>query len=485
MYVKTTRTPDRPPPRTEIGVIGWLRQNLFSSWLNAAMTAAGLALLWWALPPFLEWAVFKANWIGDSRAACSLPEGNPDGACWIFVKVRLGMLMYGFYPESERWRIDFAFLVLAASAGPLLAVPLVPPSWNRSCWPQRVFFVAVICLILGGYGIAPAAVALAYLAAPKVLAGLHRGSLNHGHSTIHLAAIMIPAALTCGGIIFLARRLGYQMEELLGLTGAALLIIFIAVKSSSESTWRFLLLLTVYPCIACACFLGGVFGLKPVETDLWGGMFLTLVLGGVGISASLPIGILLALGRRSSMPVIKASCIGFIEFIRGVPLISVLFMVSVMLPLTLPEGMSINKLLRALVGVSLFYAAYMAEVVRGGLQAIPRGQYEAAEAMGLPYRKAMGLIILPQALRLVIPGLTNTSLGLAKDTTLVAVINLMDLLGILKSALADSNWLGFTKEAYVFAGLAFWVICFGISRYSMRLETVLQREKHHTGVDHG
>ena len=152
-------------------------------------------------------------------------------------------------------------------------------------------------------------------------------------------------------------------------------------------------------------------------------------------------------------------------------------MVSVMLPLTLPEGMSINKLLRALVGVSLFYAAYMAEVVRGGLQAIRRGQYEAAEAIGLHYWEAMGLIILPQALRLVIPGITNTCLGLAKDTTLVAVINLMDLLGILKSALADSNWLGFTKEAYVFAGFAFWVLCFSISRYSLRLEKMLRVEK--------
>jgi general L-amino acid transport system permease protein len=197
----------------------------------------------------------------------------------------------------------------------------------------------------------------------------------------------------------------------------------------------------------------------------------------VGLSASFPIGILLALGRRSNLPVIKAASIGFIEFIRGVPLISVLFMVSVMLPLTLPEGMNINKLLRALVGVSLFYAAYMAEVVRGGLQAIPRGQYEAAEAIGLHYWKAMGLIILPQALRLVIPGITNTCLGLAKDTTLVAVINLMDLLGILKSALADSNWLGFTKEAYVFAGLAFWVFCFSMSRYSLRLEKMLRIEK--------
>jgi general L-amino acid transport system permease protein len=209
---------------------------------------------------------------------------------------------------------------------------------------------------------------------------------------------------------------------------------------------------------------------------MWGGLFLTLVIACIGMATSLPIGIVLALGRRSTMPVIRSASIAYIEFVRGVPLISVLFMVSVMLPLTLPEGVHFNKLLRALVGVSLFYAAYMAEVVRGGLQAIPSGQYEAAQALGLRYWKTMRLIILPQALRLVIPGITNTFLGLFKDTTLVAVINLMDILGIVKSALADSQWLGFTKEAYIFAGLTFWVLCFGISRYSMRLEKTLNTE---------
>jgi general L-amino acid transport system permease protein len=300
---------------------------------------------------------------------------------------------------------------------------------------------------------------------------------DHSLSTFRLVLAGGTAALAAIVTALLAGSFAYPMDWVMSFTSAALVIVVIAVRSTSAQTWRFLLLLAVYPGIACLCFLGGAFGLRAVETDLWGGMFLTLVLAGVGISASFPIGILLALGRRSNMPVVKATCVGFIEFIRGVPLISVLFMVSVMLPLTLPEGMSINKLLRALVGVSLFYAAYMAEVVRGGLQAIPRAQYEAAEAMGLHYWEAMGLIILPQALRLVIPGITNTCLGLAKDTTLVAVINLMDLLGILKSALADSNWLGFTKEAYVFAGVAFWVLCFSMSRYSLRLEKMLRVER--------
>lgn len=474
MYVKTVRTPDMPAPPIEAGIIGWLRYNLFSSWLNAAMTAAGLVFLAWAVPPFLEWALVKANWLGNSRSACVLPDGNPDGACWVFVKVRLGLLMYGFYPESERWRIDFAFILLGASAGPLLAAPLLPTSWRTRPWPAAAGTLISCLLALGLYGLLPAAVAAVYLLAPTVLSRIGRQSAAAALTTARLL-LAAGAALLCAVVTaLLADRWDCSLGELLGITAGLLAALLIVVRSRSAQVWRFLLLLLIYPGIACVCFLGGAFGLRPVETDLWGGMFLTLVLAGVGISTSFPIGILLALGRRSHMPVIKAASIGFIEFIRGVPLISVLFMVSVMLPLTLPEGMSINKLLRALVGVSLFYAAYMAEVVRGGLQAIPRGQYEAAETLGLHYWETMGLIILPQALRLVIPGITNTCLGLAKDTTLVAVINLMDLLGILKSALADSNWLGFTKEAYVFAGLAFWVVCFSMSRYSLRLEKMLR-----------
>ena len=229
-------------------------------------------------------------------------------------------------------------------------------------------------------------------------------------------------------------------------------------------------LLFVYPVIAFYLFHGGAFGLPAVRTALWGGLFLTLVIAGVGIVASLPIGILLALGRRSEMPVVRMLCIGFIELVRAVPLITVLFMASVMLPLFLPPGVNFDKLLRALVGVALFSSAYMAEVVRGGLQAIPKGQYEAAKALGLSYWKTMGLIALPQALKIVIPGIVNTFIGLFKDTTLVLIIGLFDLLGIVQAALTDAAWLGFALEGYVFAAFGFWIFCFAMSRYSMRLE---------------
>ncbi|TVO76689.1 amino acid ABC transporter permease [Sedimenticola selenatireducens] len=232
-------------------------------------------------------------------------------------------------------------------------------------------------------------------------------------------------------------------------------------------------ILIFYPIITFQLFSGGNFGLTHVETSKWGGLSLTLILAGVGIVASLPLGIVLALGRRSKMPIVKSVCVVFIEFWRGVPLITVLFMSSVMLPLFLPEGTNFDKLLRAMIGIALFQSAYMAEVIRGGLAAIPKGQYEAAEALGLSFWKSMGLIILPQALKLVIPGIVNTFIALFKDTTLVLIIGLFDLLAIIQQAFADPDWLGYSIEGYVFAASIFWIFCFSMSRYSMSLEKKL------------
>ncbi|AYF88178.1 amino acid ABC transporter permease [Pseudomonas sp. JS3066] len=231
--------------------------------------------------------------------------------------------------------------------------------------------------------------------------------------------------------------------------------------------------LVIYPLVAYWLLHGGFLGMSTVSTSQWGGLMLTLVIAAVGIVGALPLGILLALGRRSNMPAIKVICVTFIEFWRGVPLITVLFMSSVMLPLFLPEGLSFDKLLRALIGVIMFQSAYIAEVVRGGLQAIPKGQYEAAAAMGLGYWRMMGLVILPQALKLVIPGIVNTFIALFKDTSLVIIIGLFDLLNSIKQATTDPAWLGMATEGYVFAALVFWIFCFGMSRYSMSLERKL------------
>jgi len=238
-------------------------------------------------------------------------------------------------------------------------------------------------------------------------------------------------------------------------------------------------MLIIYPVFAFFMMYGSeTLGLPIVDTPQWGGFTLTLVIALSGIVASLPLGIVLALGRRSNMPVISLLCTVFIEFWRGIPLVAVLFMATIMFPLFLPAGVSFDQLLRAVIGVALFASAYMAEVVRGGLQAIPKGQYEGAMALGLPYWKMMRLIILPQALKIVIPGIVNTFIGLFKDTTLVLIIALFDLLGIVQASIADPNWSikSVPYTGYVFVGLVFWLCCYSMARYSRYLEAKL-----HTG----
>jgi general L-amino acid transport system permease protein len=368
--------PDLPPPATQVGVIGWLYRNLFSSPLNIALTVISVLLIYMILPPFLDWAIFSAYWnAGTSRNDCLTPTGEvvdgveqfvKTGACWTMVRARFGQFIYGFYPFDQRWRVDLALILQFAG----------------------------------------------------------------------IAALLI--------------------ERIPGKKYAAIFLFI------------------VYPVLSYVLLFGG-FGLPEVETRLWGGLFLNIILGTVGIVASLPIGIVLALGRRSNMPVIRIVCTGFIEFVRGVPLISVLFMASVMLPLFLPEGVTFDKLLRAMIGIALFSAAYMAEVVRGGLQAIPKGQYEGAMALGLNYWKMMGLIVLPQALRIVIPGIVNTFIGLFKDTTLVTIIGLFDLLGIAQAASRDAEWQGLGKEGYVATAVGFFIFCFAMARYSAYLERKLHR----------
>ena len=254
------------------------------------------------------------------------------------------------------------------------------------------------------------------------------------------------------------------------------IIAALLIKRFPKKLWVAAFAVLVFPFIGAVLIHGGSFGLTEVETSLWGGLMLTLILALVGIVAALPLGIILALGRRSKMPIVRNCSIAYIEFWRGVPLITVLFMASVMLPLFLPEGTDFDKLIRALIGIVLFQTAYMAEVIRGGLQAIPRGQYEAADALGLSFWKKMSLIILPQALKLVIPGIVNTFIALFKDTTLVYIVGLFDLLHIVKAAGSDSEWLGFDTEGFVFSALVFWIFCYAMSYYSQHLEKKLNTD---------
>ena len=254
------------------------------------------------------------------------------------------------------------------------------------------------------------------------------------------------------------------------------LAIILFVVGVAASTWRRLwsralaLGWLVFLALLGLLLHGGVLGLTAVPTELWGGLPLTIMLAVIGVVCSLPLAILLALGRRSDMPLIRAVSVGYIELVRGVPLISILFMASVMFPLFLPEGVTVNKLLRAQVGIILFSAAYLAEVVRGGLQAVPNGQYEAADSLGLGYWRKMRFVVLPQALKMVIPPMVNSFIATFKDTSLVIVIGLYDLLGATRTATNEPAWRSFATEGYIFVAAIFFVFCAFMSRYSQNVE---------------
>jgi len=262
-------------------------------------------------------------------------------------------------------------------------------------------------------------------------------------------------------------RINTAFLILFTLIGAAFFV------SPKYKKYIILFMLFIYPIIGIKLISGGVFGLKWIETGAWGGLSLTLIVSAFALILCFPIGMFLALGRRSELPVIKYSSIGFIEIWRGVPLITVLFMSAVMFPMFLPDGTYMDKLMRVIIAITLFEAAYMAEVIRGGLQALPRGQYDAAKSLGMGYWRMHLFVILPQALKLVIPGIANTFLALVKDTPLIFVVGLLELAGMIGLAKTNPKWLGMAIEGYVFAGLVFWVICYAMSRYSQRLEKKL------------
>ncbi len=270
---------------------------------------------------------------------------------------------------------------------------------------------------------------------------------------------------------------GERWRLLISLVGLAMFLLPLLHDGLKNRKYWFIFS-ACYPFILVWLLWGGFLGLNKVTSDQFGGILLTTVIGVTGILISLPIGIALALGRRSNMPFIRWICIAFIEYIRGVPLITLLFVASTMLNYFLPPGTDFDLLARVLIMVVLFSSGYMAEVIRGGLQAIPQGQYEAADALGLSYWKKTGFIILPQALKISIPGIVNTFIGLFKDTTLVTIIGLLDILGVGRAALADSTWQGLSREVYVFVGIFFFICCFAMSRYSLYLERKL-----HTGHD--
>ena len=338
-----------------------LNKNINTSNFNAVLSVSIILLIIFGVPPLLNWLIFDATIVGDTKEACT-----GGGACWVYIKVWFNRFMYGMYPNEEQWRVN-------------------------------VTLIAVLVFMAAGF--------------------------------------FVPTRLR--------NYLSLYYTILLPIISFILIYFIIS---------------------------GGSFGLVWVETGAWGGLSLTFMVSFFSLIFCFPLGMMLALGRRSNLPIIKYSSLSFIEFWRGVPLITVLFMSAVMFPMFLPEGTYIDKLIRVVVAITLFEAAYTAEVIRGGLQALPRGQYDAAKSLGMGYWRMHVFVILPQALKLVIPGIANTFLALIKDTPLIFVVGLLELVGMLNLAKTNPKWLVFSMEGYVFAGIIFWIICYSMSRYSQNLE---------------
>ncbi len=351
---------DIRPPITHIGVIGWVRTNLFNGVFNSILTIATLFLLWKIVPPLFRWAFIDSAWHTTGQAC-----RQAAGACWSIISMNYRFILFGFYPYEQQWRPFLAMMILFG---------LLFYSRDRTHWKKPLAYVWIIGLF----------------------------------------------------------TMGLLMK-------------------------------------------GGLLGLPSVESTQWGGLPLTLLLAVFGLTAAYPLGVILALGRRSKMLGVKVLCVVYIELIRGVPLISLLFMSSIIFPLFLPEGVTFNKILRAQAAIILFTAAYIAEVVRGGLQGMSRGQYEAAESIGLNYYLTMRLVILPQALKIVIPPTVSILISAFKDTSLVVIIALFDLLKTTQSVLSNPEWMGFSREAYVFIALLYFLGCFSMSNYSRKLERELSR----------
>ncbi len=439
-FVRKEIAPMAPPPLAVGGILGWMRKNLFSGWFNIAMTVMSLALIALILPPLLRFFFFDAVWAGDSREACL----GASGACWPFIKAKFGQLVYGFYPIAERWRPDIVFALGAILLAGLL-IPRVPfKRWNSILFFGVFPIVALIFLGGGNFSLNQFIIGRII-----PLAAMLQGAELFGLTLSFWLDFVVSSVLITAVAYFVANALGAD-GRFAARAAAALLIGLGAVLLTLDFD----------------------FGLVPVETRQWGGLLVTLVVSVTGIVTSLPLGILLALGRRSHLPIVRVFSVCFIEFWRGVPLITVLFFATYMLPLFLPGGLTIDGLLRALIGVALFSAAYMAEVVRGGLQAIPKGQTESANALGLGYWQTMNKVVMPQALALVIPGIVGNFIGLFKDTTLVLIVALFDLLGQIRAAFSDPSWATPTTlfTGFAFAGVVYFIFCFGMSRYSMFVE---------------
>jgi general L-amino acid transport system permease protein len=490
-FVRLDLVPERPAPVKTTGFVGFLRTRLFNSPTNILLTIVSILLLWFTVIPVLKFLLIDAVWQGTDRNACLAENaGHPVGACWPYIQAKFTQFIYGFYPEPERWRVNLTF-VLAA----LLLLPLLIPRLPAKGLNAGLFFIAfpVVAFFLlhggglDGFGVSWTAGLLSGFA--ESIGDGGRALTNAGAATAVIGAVLTLlgklVVLLSTLILLLIWPLTWLRDQIqassqplwadFAATAAIVSIALFFLSGGFRTGWRSLTVsLAIFAGIGVVIAAMGLDrgGLPIVDTRLWGGLLVTLVVSVTGIVTSMPVGIILALGRRSTVPLIRIFSITFIELWRGVPLITVLFFATYMLPLFVPAGFTVDGLVRVLIGIALFSGAYNAEVIRGGLQAIPRGQSEAASALGLSYWKTTGLIVMPQALRHVIPGLVNSFIALFKDTSLVSIVALFDLLGSLRASFSDPVWATPTTAftGFAFTGMIYFVFCFGMSRYSLFVE---------------
>lgn len=416
-FVRDTMLPEQAPPVAEAGVIKWMRENLFKGWFNSILTIVSLYFIYQIVTGAFPWFA-NGIWSTSSLAECREVLDGATGACFSVLTERWNQLLFGFkYPSEGYWRPTLAFVFLIVALAPVL----YPAAPRKMLFFTGLYPFIAFWLIWGGTILLPFMVLIGVIAGYFAFKRFERQSFAMGMLAGLLAAVVV---IWAGGLI------------------PSLLPNFLALEA--------------------------------VPSRDLGGFMLNMILGTVCVSLSLPIGILLALGRQSSMPIIKWICVIFIEFIRGVPLITLLFVANVVLAYFFPPDANIDLVLRVIIMITMFASAYIAEVIRGGLAALPRGQYEAADSLGLDYAQSMRLIILPQALKISIPGIVNVAVGLFKDTTLVSVISMFDLVGMIRGPiLASTEWNGVYWELWGFAVFVFFIVCFSISKYSQWLERQL------------
>ncbi|NIE73628.1 amino acid ABC transporter permease [Pantoea sp. Ap-967] len=420
-WYRDTLLPRAEPPAGQTGVIHWLRARLFNGWYSSVLTTVAVLAVIALVSAVLPWLA-NSVWHADSLSECRrLMNGEP-GACWGVIRERWPQLLFGFYPQDAYWRPLASFVLLFAALGPIL-FKWVP---SRVLWFSAVYPGLAFWLIWGG-------------------------SLWH--------PVLAYAGIAVAWLAFtVTRRLG---------NGVALATALVAAGAWWLHGMQYLVAVVEYL---------SPLSLQAVSSRDLGGFLLSFVVGVSGIALSLPLGIVLALGRRSSMPLIRVMSVTFIEFVRGVPLITLLFTASLLLNYFLPPGTSFDLILRVIIMVTIFSTAYMAEVIRGGLAALPQGQTEAAQALGLDYWKAQRLVIMPQALKISIPMIVSTFIGLFKDTTLVVFIGLLDPIALSTAIRASTQWQGVYWELFLFIGGMFFLFCFGMSRYSIHLERRLKTD---------